>query len=197
MPRYPIREDQLRERLLVLRCQAGDESAFTALYTRYRGPTQRYLRGLLAPDAAEDVFQEVWLTVFRQIRRVTNPGGFRTWLFRTARHRAIDALRKERRRSRLAREAFSPSGPAAGVTSEAGPSADTGTLDATLATLSPEHREALQLRFYEDLSYAEIAAITGCPLGTVRSRIHHAKSKLKHALTKEQQTDDSNRGSKR
>jgi RNA polymerase sigma-70 factor (ECF subfamily) len=139
------------------------------------------LRGFLDPDAADDVLQEVWLTVYQQIREVTNPAGFRAWLFRTARHRAIDVLRAERRRSRQAMEAFAEVGRWYGTRADLSP-ADTSALDAALATLSPEHREAVQLRFLEDLTYADIASITGCPLGTVRSRIHHAKTKLRDFL---------------
>jgi RNA polymerase sigma-70 factor (ECF subfamily) len=158
--------------LLVLRCQTGDEGAFADLYHRYGDPTRRYLRGFLDPDAADDVLQEIWLTVYQRIGEVTNPAGFRAWLFRTARHRAIDVLRAERRRSRQAGEAFAEVGRWYGTRADLSP-ADTSALDAALATLSPEHREAVQLRFLEDLAYADIASITGCPLGTVRSRIHH------------------------
>ncbi len=175
------RVGQLRERLLVLRCQAGDEAAFADLFHRYGPKVRRYVVAFLGPEAAEDVLQEVWLTVFRRIRELTNPGGFRGWLFRTARHRAIDALRAERRRSRLATEAFAEAGHAA-TTSTAFGDVDTDALMPALAALSPDHREVVQLRFFEDLSYADIASIMGSPLGTVRSRIHNAKAKLRGML---------------
>jgi RNA polymerase sigma-70 factor (ECF subfamily) len=186
---------ELRERLLVLRCQAGDESAFAELHHRYSPRVRRYVVAFLGPDAAEDVVQEVWLAVFRRIREVTNPGGFRAWLFRTARHRAIDSLRAEKRRSRLAREAFAEvaysstgSGELTGV--------DTESLTQALATLSPDHREVVQLRFFEELTYADIASITGCAMGTVRSRIHNAKARLREALGEAglDLTDDNDRG---
>ena len=51
-----------------------------------------------------------------------------------------------------------------------------------LDVLSPEHREVLVLRFLEDLSYHDIAAVTGCELGTVKSRIHYAKLMLRQAI---------------
>ena len=88
---------QLREHLLVLRCQVGDEAAFSGLYDRFGNRTLRYLDGLVGPDAAADVQQEVWLAAFRGISRVTNPGGFRTWLYQITRHQAIDFLRKRKR----------------------------------------------------------------------------------------------------
>ena len=55
-------------------------------------------------------------------------------------------------------------------------------LDAVLCELSPAHREVMMLRFRDDLSYTEIAMVVGCPVGTVRTRLHHAKRKLYQLL---------------
>jgi RNA polymerase sigma factor (sigma-70 family) len=89
----------MRLHLLVLRCQAGDHQAFADLHREFSARTLRYLKGLMDEATAEDVQQDVWLTVFRKAAELTNPGGFRTWLYRVTRHRAIDVLRRERRRS--------------------------------------------------------------------------------------------------
>lgn len=164
-----------RDRLLVLRCQAGDDEAFAELYRRHADGLRGYVRGFLEPEAADDVLQEVWLTVLRRIRDVTNPDGFRTWLFRTARHRAIDALRTDRRREALAATV-------AGSEARGGAPEDRMAFEAAIAGLSPEHREAIRLRFFEDLTYTEIASVVGCPLGTVRSRIHQARARLRDEL---------------
>lgn len=173
----------VREYLLVLRCQAGDETAFSDLLHRYAPGTLRYLEGLLDPDAAQDVHQEVWLTVYRRISDLANPGGFRTWLFRITRHRAIDFLRRERRESELletvARETPEISEEPAGPST---PGVADPAFKAAMARLSPAQRDVLQLRFWEKMPYQEIALILGCPLGTVRSRIHHAKKSLRQAL---------------
>lgn len=173
----------VREYLLVLRCQAGDERAFADLLDRFGPRSLRYLEGLLDSDSAQDAHQEVWLTVYLRISELTNPGGFRTWLFRITRHRAIDFLRREQRESELlemvTREAPEISGgPAApAITTFPDPA-----LKAAMARLSPAQRDVLHLRFWEKMPYQEIALILGCPLGTVRSRIHHAKRLLRHAL---------------
>ena len=90
------RADTLRLEFTVLRCQAGDERAFAALFDQFSEKTLRYLRGLLGEDA-DDAQQEVWLAVFKGIATLANPAAFRTWLFQTARHRAIDVLRSRRR----------------------------------------------------------------------------------------------------
>ncbi len=175
--------DQVREYLLVLRCQAGDEGALSDLFDRFSHRTLRYLEGLLGRDAAADAQQEVWLSVFRGISRLVNPGAFRTWLYQTTRHRAIDFLRKRKKDVELftsvRNEEPEPSEKPFDFYLEA---QDRPSLEAGLAKMSSAHREVLLLRFWEEMSYAEIALISGCSVGTVRSRIHHAKHRLRGIL---------------
>lgn len=165
--------DALRLHLLVLRCQAGDEAAFAKLFAEFSGRTLRYLRGLLG-DAADDVQQEVWLAVYLGLRGLTNPRAFRTWLFQTTRHRAIDHLRKKKRESELVADADVES--TADAETEG---IDGEMLDAGLASLPTVQREVILLRYRDDLEYAEIAIVVGCSVGTVRSRLHHAKRRLR------------------
>ena len=176
----PSADARLRLALLVLRCQAGDEAAFAELLGQFAPRTRRYLEGLVG-EAAEDVQQEVWLAVYRGLAGLADPSAFRTWLFRTTRHRAIDHLRRLRRE----RELFVADGeePLAAATEEAGPPPELADFGPALAALAPIHREVLQLRFLDQLSYAEIALVTGCPLGTVRSRLHVARERLRGLLT--------------
>ena len=78
--------DRIYERLLVLRCQAGDGTAFGELVERY-GPRLRYFLRKMLRDAgaAEDALQEVWLDVYRAMPRLADPGAFPAWLYRVAR----------------------------------------------------------------------------------------------------------------
>ncbi|UCG86845.1 MAG: sigma-70 family RNA polymerase sigma factor [Gemmatimonadota bacterium] len=179
---WSVARGELRLHFLVLRCQAGDESAFAQLLDWFAERTLAYLEGLVGPDA-EDIHQEVWLSVYRGIRALHNPRAFRTWLFRTTRHHAIDFLRRRKREQRLlelaAREAADP-GTEAWEESEI--ALDAAFLDAAMSELSPAHREVMLLRFRDELSYAEIAMVVGCPIGTVRTRLHHAKKKLYQLL---------------
>jgi len=192
--------DQLREYFLVLRCQAGDESAFTDLFDRFGPRTLRYLEGLLGSGAAADAQQEVWLAVFRRISRVTNPGAFRTWLYQTTRHRAIDVLRKEKRESELLDVlTVEEPQPVEVPTDPVAEALDRRSLEVGLAELSTTHREVLLLRYWEGMSYGEIALISGCSVGTVRSRLHHAKRRLREAVDRPEDggsRDVSNRRSK-
>jgi len=174
---------QLKEHILVLRCQVGDEAAFAALYQGFGPRTLRYLEGLLGPEAAADVQQEVWLAVFKGVSRVDNPRGFRTWLYQITRHRAIDFLRKTKRE----RELLDAVVAAAGEEGEALPELEMGpdgigSLMQALSGLSPPHREVLILRYWEEMSYAEMALVAGCSVGTIRSRLHHARRNLRQAL---------------
>jgi RNA polymerase sigma-70 factor (ECF subfamily) len=174
------RDDEKRLFLLVLRCQAGDETAFSRLMKWFGARTLAHLRGLLGDDA-DDVQQEVWLAVYMRIGALSNPRAFRTWLFQTTRHRAIDFLRSRKRERELleeaAREVDFANAPDEGIGG-----LNQSSLAAALKDLSPAQREVLLLRYEEDMTYAQIAVIVGCSIGTVRSRLHHAKLRLQDAI---------------
>lgn len=174
---------ELRLQFLVLRSQAGDERAFGELLHWFGERTLAYLKGLVGSDDAEDVHQDVWLSVYRGIRTLHNTGAFRTWLFRITRHHAIDHLRRCKREQRLLELAAVEARVSEQTSYE--PEAEFEPdvlLDALLSELLPAQREVMMLRFRDDLSYAEIAMVVGCPVGTVRTRLHHAKRKLYQLL---------------
>lgn len=177
----PEPQDELRTHLLVLRCQAGDERAFAALLGAFGPRTLRYLRSLLGDDA-EDAQQEVWLSVYRSIAALADPRAFRTWLFSATRRRAIDHLRRRRREGELfADEAYEGA-----AEDEPEPRFDASVLDAMLADLPAPQREVLLLRYRDDMTYSEIAVIVGCPVGTVRTRLHHAKRRVRGLMQRGQ-----------
>ena len=88
--------DRIYERLLVLRCQTGDEAAFAELVGRYHARLRRFLRRMLDNDdhAAADTLQDVWIDVFRSVGKLRDAGAFAPWLFRVARDRAYRVLRR-------------------------------------------------------------------------------------------------------
>jgi RNA polymerase sigma-70 factor (ECF subfamily) len=183
--RRPAVADPLSLHLLVLRCQAGDDRAFGKLMETFSSRTLGYLRGLVGEDA-DDVHQEVWLSVYRGIGGLANPRAFHTWLFQTTRHRAVDFLRRRKRDRELledvAGEVVVDTKAAESDVDLAG--VDEPALDAALMAIPPPQREVLLLRYRDDLPYAEIAIIVGCPIGTVRTRLHHAKRRLQELLTR-------------
>jgi RNA polymerase sigma-70 factor (ECF subfamily) len=175
--------DRLYERLLVVRCQAGDESAFAELMGHYQQRLRYYLRKmLLGVGEAEDVLQEVWFDVFRSIARLANPDAFRAWLYRIARGRAIKAFRKKKLSFQpLENLAFHE----LADDHEVFETDDVEHVHAALDLLPATQREVLVLRYIEDMSYEEIAGIVDCQVGTVRSRLHYAKRALRNELKKE------------
>ena len=189
VPGNPESRERAREYLLVLRCQAGDDDAFSDLYDRFGPRSLRYLEGLLEPEEAADAHQEVWLSVFRRISGLNNPRAFKTWLYQITRHRALDALRREKRRSEVLSVLNGEEEGVAPGMDEPHPEVQVlealggnPALEAGLGKLAASHREVLLLRYWEEMSYAEVALIVGCSVGTVRSRLHHAKRNLKEAL---------------
>lgn len=171
--------DRLYEHVLVLRCQTGDEAAYRELVGRF-GPRLRYfLLKLSSQPHVDDLVQETWLDVLRQLPRLKDAGAFTTWLYRIAHGKAMLDGRRNGREPVSTRgldevidhgseQAFTPE--------------DAAAIHAALDRLEPPHREVLVLRFLEELSYEQIAQVVDCPLGTVRSRIHHAKTKLQQIM---------------
>ena len=175
--------DQIYERLLVVRAQAGDDAAFAELVERF-SPRLRYFLRKLLPSAqdAEDALQDVWLDVLRALDRLSDPQALVAWLYRIARDRAFARLRKAKPIEQLRDEAA-----VADTADNDGDfsSEDAERIHAALDTLPPEQREVLVLRFLEELTYEQIATVVGANIGTVRSRLHYAKRALRTVLEKQ------------
>jgi RNA polymerase sigma-70 factor (ECF subfamily) len=172
--------EQLYERVLVIRCRAGDQNGFTELVACYQPRLRYYLRQIIPEShTIEDILQEVWLDVFRGISGLMEVSAFRGWLYRIARFRALGELRKRKPLNQLMDEAdvIDEGDYEASVSAE-----NAEQIHAALQELAAEHCEVLVLRFLEDMSYEEMASVTGCPIGTVRSRIYYAKQALRRVL---------------
>jgi RNA polymerase sigma-70 factor (ECF subfamily) len=171
--------DRLYERVLVLRCQAGDEAAFTELVESYQPRLRYYLRKMLGEaHRAEDALQDVWLAVFRAVPRLTDAGAFRAWLYRIARDQAFRELRQRRPPHQALEEADLIES----EEEESFSAEDAERIHMALGELAPEHREVTVLRYIEGMTYDEIARVAGCPVGTVRSRLHYARRALRGLL---------------
>lgn len=170
-----------RDEWLVLRCQLGEPQAFTELVREMERPLLYYALKLLKDeDKAYDVLQEIWLKVLRQIRRLRDPHSLRTWLYRIAHSLIVDRIRKD-----VSRENIEQDRAESRAEAEAEPSfrdEDAAAIHRALDQIDARHREVLVLHFLEELSVAEVAVIVGCPEGTVKSRLFHAKKALKDAL---------------
>jgi RNA polymerase sigma-70 factor, ECF subfamily len=160
------------EPALIRAAAAGDLTAFERLVRAYQEPVWRFLRRLLGDaGVAEDVAQETFLRVFRRLPTFTFEARFSTWVFQIARNAGVDELRSRSRRIRLASLAPPPT-PVVGM-----PEAR-AEIDAALASLPVDLREAILLIEVLGLRYREAARVLGVPEGTVKSRVFSARSRL-------------------
>lgn len=154
---------------LVEQIRLGDENAAETLITRYYASILRYCR-LHCPnlEKAEDLTQETFLRLFRDLPKYKGKGCFRSYLYTIANHLCIDEGRKVQVYLLENEEEIAYSHDAMLRVEE---KAEVRYL---LSILSPEQREAIVLRFGEQLSFREIAKVTGCNMRTVQSRVRNA-----------------------
>lgn len=196
-PQVSVSPDKLSNYDLILRCQEGfqpDRAAFAELLRRYQSHVDKVLYHL-APDWSDraDLAQEVWIRVYRNIKRLNEPLKFRSWLSRIITNLFYDELRKRKRVNHS-------------LSLDAPRRIDDGELDwelisehpnpddhlttrefydqlrVAIADLPEAFRVTIVLREIEGMSYEEIAEITGVSLGTVKSRIARARAKLQSVL---------------
>lgn len=173
---------------------AGDASAFDALYARHRGGLYRYfLRHLRNAGAADESFQDVWMSVVRVRASYAPTAKFGTWLYTLAHNRMVDYWRAGARATVVSIDDdgdVAARGEAEAISATRTDEPETraasreigACIAAALASLPPEQREALLLQYEGGHSLAEIATITGVGDETVKSRLRYATSKLRAVL---------------
>ena len=176
---------------LVARLRSGDGQAFSDLVRAHQGPVYRLLLRMLGdPAEAEDVAQDVFVSVFKAIANFRGDSRLSTWIFRITTNHAKNRIKYLARRERDAKHPFDdnhnraadalvPTGasvPAPDQMAE-GRQAESLLLQA-LDSLDEGQRTLIVLRDVEHVSYEEIRAITGVPSGTVKSRLHRARMAL-------------------
>jgi RNA polymerase sigma-70 factor, ECF subfamily len=160
----------------------GDDAAFGALYERHRRSLYAFgLRMLGDAEAARDLVQDTFLGLYERRRDLAGLRSFRAWLFTVGRNRCLTWLRQRKTRERLIAGADPEpprEGPGAGLESEE----RSRLVRQVLAAMPPEQREVLVLREYQELSYREIAEITGTSESAVKSRLFRARQSLAGTL---------------
>jgi RNA polymerase sigma-70 factor (ECF subfamily) len=170
---------------------SGDLNAvITTLMQAYGGPVFAYCRAMLrSQDQPADVLQTVFLEAYRSLPRFERRSSFKTWLFGIARHQCIDHLRRVRWQLRHVRRWTErpPVAPDA-LPDERGLAEERRRdLEACIERLAPRARDLVLLRFRQELSYDELAELTGVTSGTLRVRLYRALSALRECLERREQ----------
>ena len=179
-PGRPAEVNELSEAALTNRLAAGDELALEECYRLYGSMVRRYLQHFVGSDEAEDLLQVVFLELWRSRARIDPSRPLEGWLFGIARKRAIDQLRRRRHdvvSVDSVRELVGDDG--AEFTDRVAWSAE---VQAALAKLVPEQREAITLAYFGGLSQREIAEQLEVPLGTVKARMARGMRVLAFAI---------------
>jgi RNA polymerase sigma-70 factor, ECF subfamily len=172
--------------LLAERIRAGQAAALGELYDRHASTAlATAMRVVGSREEAEDVVHEAFVAVWRKIDRFdAERGALRAWLMTVVRNRAIDRVRARRPRidlddadeRSLLRTGPNPTWEAALARASA------SDIQAALAALPDEQRQAIELAYFEGYTYREVAELTGVPPGTANGRLRLALAKLREAL---------------
>jgi RNA polymerase sigma-70 factor, ECF subfamily len=170
------------DELLLTRVKDGDQQAMTELFDRYSGMVYSVaLRVLNDPGQAEDVMQEIFFQVWRNPDAfVAGRGSLGAWLAVMARNRAIDSLRRRRPTDSVDDVVLASS---SDLGSEVERNRMMEKVRGVLKDLPMEQQKSVELAFFEGLTHSEIAARTGDPLGTVKTRIRSALMTLRKAIS--------------
>ncbi|MEM8885311.1 MAG: sigma-70 family RNA polymerase sigma factor [Planctomycetota bacterium] len=170
---------------LVARLRTGDPDALRAVVERYQDRIFALIYGIVRDrHEVEDVAQEVFLKVFRRIDAFDGRSRFYTWLYRVAANTAKDHVKKRSRRPSVALEEEERiESDTHGPSEQASRTETRRRVRAAIDGLAPRYREVLTLRELEGLSYNEIAAVLRVSIGTVESRLHRARQRLKEVLS--------------
>lgn len=167
---------------LLARVADGDRKALDDLYRSLETPLYRFIRSRLNdPFEASDVLHDVFLEIWRGAAKFEGRSTVKTWAFGIAYRKVIDVFRKSTRVDVTddvpEMEDVDPTAEACLLSAERNEH-----LKHCLGTLSSDHRSAVELAFFEDLGYREIAEIVDAPEGTIKTRVFHAKKLLLHCL---------------
>lgn len=178
--------DDIYDELLVLRCQGGDRNAMGILVERWHPRLLRFAKRVLGDvSAAEDVVQASWVEAVKRIGSINDPRSFRSWMFRVVANKCTDTIRRSARRRQA-----EVSSETAEIEDE---HADQGSvrlfgreqviqLRQAVELLGREDRELVRLFYLDGQSVRQIAQQITVPEGTVKSRLHHVRCKLKRHL---------------
>lgn len=171
------------ETRIIRRLSAGDEEALGALMDRYGGALLHFAHRLVGDmQMAEEICQDTMLKAWQQAGSFRMDGHLKAWLFRVARNNAIDYIRRKRLPTEEFQQAHDTAAPDQQPEREAEKSWLTDAILDALDALPEQYREVIDMRFFQDMCYQEIAEALKIPLGTVKSRLNYALKGLTRVL---------------
>lgn len=178
---------------LIAQAKTGDLDAFEAIYKHFsRDVYTMAMRMVNSPDIAEEVSQEVFISVYKNIHRFEFQSAFTTWLYRITARRVADYFRKNKKHftntvpmpnmGEGSNQVFEAEDPKPGPAETAMQSEKKEIIEKAIHTLNPKHSSILFLRYGKMLSYEEISDILQCRIGTVKSRLNRAHKILEEKV---------------
>jgi len=186
--------EELSDSELIAAFKGGDAEALGLLMERHKAAVYGYLLSLTGrPDAADDLFQEVFLKLVKNPSAYGEREKLKAWLFTVARNAAMDHFRRQGSRGEVSLDGDGERPGPADFAASPDPGPEEAALnkalgkklDDALALLSPEQREVFFLRHYSGLSFKEIAGMLSVPIGTVLARMSRAAALLRKELGKD------------
>ena len=194
----PVRT-HLEDSELVTRIQNGERDLFSELVRRYQDRIYtQCLRQMGSTEIASELAQDIFIKIFQNIQRFRHDCAVSTWIFRIAINHCINQKQRQYRRKHNAHEPLEGNNPEqprelagkSNVLQDVQSQEWRKHIDHAMAQLDPEQREILILRELQELSYDEISEILELPLGTVKSRMHRARTSLTKLLSPYINVDD-------
>lgn len=181
------RKSRILEDYLVASAKLGDRQAFAQL-VELRGPRllSHATRLLGNREEARDAVQEGWIDIFRGLAGLRDPMSFPAWATRIVTRKCARLIKGKTSQRKLERELVLEGDLASELdTPDLAAASDAEQVRAAIETLPPTHAATIALFYLEDMSVAEVAVALDVPAGTIKTRLMHARQKLKHFLTGE------------
>jgi RNA polymerase sigma-70 factor (ECF subfamily) len=174
--------DARADAALLARIAAGDRRAFESLYRVYHARLTRFLFNMTRrPSLVEEVLHDTLFFVWEHPERFNGASRLSTWIFAIAYRKALSALRRQD-------APMEDKGAEDRPSDEAGPERLLGerqtsaALQSAMGELSADHRAVVDLAYFHDMAYQEISEVMACPIDTVKTRMFHARRRLKQSL---------------
>jgi RNA polymerase sigma-70 factor (ECF subfamily) len=174
--------------LLLIRDKSASERGYRLLMDQYQGLLYQHIRRIVNDhDDTNDVLQNTFLKVFRNIGKFEGRSSLYTWIYRIATNEALSYIGKARRLKGVFNNSEGESDLENKLTANNSPEGEkiAGMLQAAMKTLPEKQKCIFSLRYYEEMSYKQIASITGTTEGALKASFHHAVKKIEHYFKQE------------